>query len=192
MDPRPALPLTPSRPAGWRVAVMVALLAALTALAGASGRAHAAPPEEYALKAALVRSFLTFTDWPAEVGGPLTFCVYGPDPFGAHLDRMAGASLGGRVLAARRIVSVDDMAPCQAVFITQSLIGNLPRVLDAQGNRPMLLLADSPGATRMGVGINIVETEQGKMGFDVNLGAIRRQGLNLNFKVLRLAREVSK
>lgn len=167
-----------------------ALLLALLGLFGRPAPSLADPAQEYGIKASFLHNFLSFTEWPEGTGSRIELCIYGPDPFGPQLDRLAGKKAGERVLGVRRINSVSDMERCDAVFITRAVIGNLPRVLDSLGRRPVLTLADTPGAMQQGVAINMVEGEQGKLGFEVNLTAVRNQGLNLSIRLLRLAREV--
>lgn len=145
--------------------------------------------DEYRIKAAFLVNFATFTEWPADVGNTLNLCVYGPDPFGAELDRYQGMSVGRRELAVARVNSVDRVGNCQIVFITRPVIDNLLRVLDSLSGKPVLSVADSPGAMRQGVALNI-GTRQGRVTFEANLAAARGNGLNLSSKLLNLASEV--
>lgn len=165
--------------------VLVSTLALLWCMpqAGASNLA------EYRIKAAFLVNFATFTEWPAAVGNTLNLCVYGPDPFGTELDRFQGTSVGRRTLAVMRVGSVDRLGNCQIVFITRPVIDNLLRVLDNLGGKPVLTVADSPGAIRQGVVLNM-GTQQGRVTFEANLGAARDNGLNLSSKLLGLATEV--
>lgn len=144
---------------------------------------------EYQIKAAFLYNFVSFTEWPAGLGSTLNLCVYGPDPFGSNLDKLQGKSVASRSLAVRRTASVEGLANCQIVFISQPAIGHLPRVLDSLRGKPALTVADTPGAAREGVAINMI-MEQSKVKFEANLGASRSQGLELSSKLLRLATEV--
>jgi hypothetical protein len=145
--------------------------------------------DEYRLKAAFIYNFASFTEWPAGLGNTLNLCIYGPDPFGQNLDTLQGRSVAGRNLAVRRTNSVDALANCQIVFITRPLISNLPRVFDNLNGKPVLTVADSPGAARLGVILNM-DTEQNRIQFEANLGSARGSGLLLSSKLLRLAKEI--
>ena len=164
-------------------------------LAGLLGLWSCMPPAwadssvEYRLKVAFVYNFISFTRWPAGVGSPLNLCVYGPDPFGESLDKLQGRGVADYTLAVRRISSVDALAGCQVVFISRSAIGNLPHVLDSLKGRPVLTMADTPGAVHQGVAINMT-TEQDTIHFEANAAAARNSGLVLSSKLLRLATEV--
>lgn len=144
---------------------------------------------EYRIKAAFLVNFASFTEWPAEVGNILNLCVYGPDPFGAELGKFQGRSVGGRGLTVTRVNSADKLETCQIVFITRPVIDSLLRVLDSLSGRPVLTVADSPGAMRQGVALNL-GTRQGRVTFEANLTAARGNGLNLSSKLLNLASEV--
>ncbi|NTV95473.1 MAG: YfiR family protein [Thiobacillus sp.] len=144
---------------------------------------------EYRLKAAFLYNFVVYTEWPATLNGNLNLCVYGPDPFGEELDKLQGKEASGRAIAVHRINTVDGLDGCQMVFVARPVIGNLPRVLDNLAGRPVLTVADRPGAVRQGIMLNM-STDQGRITFEANLAAVRDSGLNLSAKLLRLATEV--
>lgn len=145
--------------------------------------------DEYRLKAAFLFNFATFTSWPDGAAESLSLCVYGEDPFGEHLDAVAGRKVGPRSLQVVRVKSVDAIDGCEMVFVTQAMIGNLGRVLDRIDGRPLLVVADSPGAVDHGVMLNM-DSHGGRIGFSANLAAARRQGLALSARLLNLATEV--
>lgn len=155
----------------------------------ASPIARADTVAEYRLKAAFLFNFASFTEWPDSLGDTLTVCVHGEDPFGASLDGIAGKPIGKRTTAVRRTLSADGLNGCDVVFVTQPVISNLPRIFDQLAQRPVLVVADSPGATQRGVMLNM-ETSGGKVSFAANLSAARRHGLNLSARLLSLATEV--
>ncbi len=159
------------------------------ALLCGSSRAVAVTLPEYQIKAAFLVNFAAFTEWPANVGNTLNLCVYGPDPFGQDLGKFQSRSIGGRSLAVTRVNSVDELGNCQIVFISRPVIDNLLRVLDTLSGKPVLTVADSPGAMRQGVVLNM-GTKLSKVTFEANLAAARVNGLNLSSKLLSLASEV--
>jgi hypothetical protein len=151
--------------------------------------ARADTAEEYRLKLAFLYNFASFTEWPATVGATLNLCVYGQDSFGGDLEKLQGRSVAGRSLTVRRTTSLEALANCQVVFIAQPAIGNLPRVLDSLRGKPVLTVADSPGACGQGVMLNM-GTAQNRVQFEANLAGARDNGLVLSSKLLRLAKEV--
>jgi len=150
---------------------------------------RAAGLPEYRLKAAFLYNFALFTEWPVEVGSTLNLCIHGPDPFGNELDALQGKAVGARSLAVLRKGAGESLSACQIVFIAPAAIGTLPRVLEGTQGRPVLTVADSVGAARQGVTLNLVVAHD-KVGFEANLPAARGAGLKLSSKLLRLAVEV--
>jgi hypothetical protein len=153
----------------------------------ASARASEVP--EYRLKAAFVFNFLAFTEWPAGGDGSLNLCILGRDPFGAEINGLQGKSVAGRSIAVQRRSAGESLRNCQAVFITASMMDGLGGVLDSLKGQATLTIADSSGAARRGVALNM-SVQQGRVSFEANLQAARGAGLNLSSKLLRLATEV--
>jgi hypothetical protein len=164
-------------------------LACLLGLLFCLSPAWADNSDEYRLKLAFLYNFVSFTEWPATVGNTLNVCVYGQDSFGDDLDKLQGRSVAGHTLTVRRTISLEALANCQVVFIARPAINNLPRVLDSLRGKPVLTVADSPGANRQGVMLNM-GMAQNRIQFEANLAGARDNGLVLSSKLLRLATEV--
>lgn len=167
-------------------ALRALLVAALLAGAGA---AAAQDVPEYRLKAAFVFNFIAFTEWPAETPATLQLCVLGSDPFGRDIDGLHDRVAAGRKLALQRRSTGDGVRGCHAVFLSPALGEALPRVLQGLRGQPVLTIADTPGALRHGVMLNM-NLAQDKVSFEAHLQAARAAGLNLSSKLLRLATEV--
>jgi len=144
---------------------------------------------EHRLKAAFVYNFMVFTEWPPEVGAKLTLCVMGSD-MGSALDVLVNQKLiGTRAVVVQRISERQSVAGCQVLFVSPSAVGDLPRMLESLNGKPLLTLADSPGAALEGVAINM-QLRDSKVVFEVNLKALRSAGLTVSSKLLRLAKVV--
>ena len=156
---------------------------------GASAARAADDLPEYRLKAAFLYNFALFTEWPADVGATLRLCVFGADPFGGELDGLQGKPIGGRSLAVQHKTALDALKDCQIVFIAPAAANQLPRVLETLDGQTVLTVADSPGAARQGVALNM-SVSQNKVSFEANLRAARAAKVNLSSKLLRLATEV--
>lgn len=145
---------------------------------------------EYRLKAAFVYNFIVYTEWPAATGQALNLCIHGNDPFGTEIDGLQGKVVGsGRRLSVRLTAAGESLNDCQIVFVTASMVNQLSRVQDSLRGRPVLTMADSAGAMRRGVMLNM-NMVQGKITFEANLQTARGAGLELSSKLLRLATEV--
>ena len=144
---------------------------------------------EYRLKAAILYNFAAFTEWPNDVGTTLNLCVYGQDPFGGEIDPLQGRTVGGRSIAVRRTASIEALNGCQLVYISSSAVSGLKGVLDSLRGAAVLTVADTAGAARMGVALNM-RVVQNRVVFEANLEAARQARVNLSSKLLRLASEV--
>lgn len=144
---------------------------------------------EYQLKAAFLYNFALFTEWSPQVGSVLNLCVYGRDPFGVEIDVLNGKAAGARTLAVHRRAGPEEIQSCHIVFIAGADIDRLPRLLDTLRGLPVLVVADSPGAARLGAALNM-KLAQGRVTFEANLVAARGAGLKLSARMLSLATEV--
>lgn len=146
---------------------------------------------EYQLKAAFLYNFALFTEWPAETGPTLKLCVYGKDPFGPTIDSLQGKAVAHRQLEIERRPAGDALAGCQLVFIPQTAAADLSATVRKLRGIPVLTVAESPGATRQGVVLNMAVARD-KVTFAANLAAARQAGLTLSSKLLQLATEVTR
>jgi YfiR/HmsC-like len=167
--------------------VALSMAAAALALFGANARADELP--EYRLKAAFIYNFIAFTEWPADAGATLNVCIHGQDPFAGEIDGLQGKTVGSRSIALQRKAGIDALRGCQVVFIAASAQEQLPRVLEALRGQTVLTIADSAGAMRRGVALNM-NVAGGKVTFEANTAAARAGSISLSSKLLRLATEV--
>lgn len=161
----------------------------LCALAVAAPASAAAGLSEYQLKAAFLYNFALFTEWPADVGATIRLCIEGRDPFGPELDALQGKPAAHRQIAIDRTPGPDALAACQIVFIPQSSAAHLAGTVERLRGTTVLTVAESPGAARQGVVLNMAVTGE-KITFQANLRAARQARLTLSSKLLRLATEV--
>lgn len=144
---------------------------------------------EYRLKAAFLYNFALYTEWPAEVGSTLDLCIVGTDPFGPEIDVLQGRAVGSRSIGVTRRAAGASLAGCQIVFVTATVVGALPELLQGLRGLPVLTVADSAGAARQGVALNLA-VAQNRVRFEADLAAARSGGVKLSSKLLRLATEV--
>jgi hypothetical protein len=155
--------------------------------------AQAEKPAEYDVKAAYLYNFGKFVRWPENAGAEgqsFSICVLGKDPFGKILDSVLdGGSWQGKPVAAKRIVSVDEAASCNLLFVSSSESERLGQILSALERRPILTVSDSPMFSRRGGIIEFVLTEN-RVRFEVNAAAAEKAGLNINSQLLKIATRV--
>jgi len=146
---------------------------------------------EYQVKAAFLYNFTKFVEWPPDtfrqVSDPMTICVFGDDPFGPLLDdAVRGKSIGPHKMLIRRFQAAQSAKGCQIAFISASERKRLPPVITTLGGVGVLTVGETEGFAAMGGAINFV-LEEGRVHFEVNVGAAERAGLKISSKLLSLA-----
>jgi len=158
----------------------------LALLLGWSTGAWAQSNLELAVKAAYLAKFVPFIDWPdgvfANAGSPVNICVLGGDPFGAVLDRAAGAGNGGRPLAVRRLVSPELAGSCQILYLAGG--ASLPVGLK---ERPVVTVTEAGGG-----GMIDFVIDRNHVRFDIDDDAAAHSGLRISSKLLSLAHSVKR
>lgn len=174
-----------------RILVLVgaaALALAVTLPGHAMAQQRAAEPD---LKAAILVNMLLFVEWPAldpASGNLLSVCYFRSSPVADALEALDRKMIRGRQL---NVIRVDGSAlgQCHAAYLAPGDDALLSQMRSDVLPGGVLLAGDTPGYLDRGVMINL-ELAAGKVAFDVDLYALRRSGLSLSSKALRLARSV--
>jgi hypothetical protein len=183
-----------------KVARLLYFFAALTVacafLGAPNARAQASAHSEYEVKAAYLYNFGRFVQWSARataaLSEPFTICVLGEDPFGPILDAtIAGESIDGRKVVAKRISGPQEALNCQILFIGSSEGDKLKEILTALDDASVLTVSDIPKFVSRGGMIQFI-LEDNKIRFEVNLTAAQRAGLTLSSQLLKLAVSVKR
>jgi hypothetical protein len=174
----PRTSLTPPR-AAW--AWMLVLAHALAWVAPAQ-----AQRQEPELKAQVLFQILLFVQWPARPGDvPFQFCALDDTPLAQAMRSFEGRRINDRVFAWRR-AAPDQLAACHVAYVGHAGQAALNQQAATQG---LLWVGDELGLLDRGAMLNL-QVNSGKVVFDIGLEALRRGGLDISAKVLRLARYV--
>jgi hypothetical protein len=162
-------------------------------LAGADA-AHAQASAEYQVKAAFLLNFAQYVQWPdASSAGPETpiaIGILGEDPFGTILEQtFEGESINGRPLAVRRAAQVEELRNCHLLFISQSEKDRVTEIVENLKDAPVVTVGEVDGFAKRGGVINFY-IEDGKVRFEINVGAAERKALKVSSQLLKRARIV--
>jgi hypothetical protein len=150
-------------------------------------------PTDYQVKAVYLYNFGKFVQWPANAAdkdGEFAVCVLGQDPFGPALDAaLAGATIGGKQVVARRISSPQESANCRILFLGSTEGARLKKTMEALDKEAVLTVSDIPEFSQHGGMIEFV-TEESRIRFAVNLDAAQQAGLSLSSELLKVATAV--
>jgi YfiR/HmsC-like len=149
---------------------------------------------EYQVKATYLYNFGRFVQWPPNAttakGDSFSICVLGQDPFGPSLDStLAGETLDGKPLAAKRISTPRDAGECRILFISSAEENHLKEILAALDESSILTVSDIPAFSRRGGMIQFV-LEGGKVRFEINLAKAQTAKLTLSSELLKVATTV--
>ncbi len=157
---------------------------------------QASTPTEYEVKAAYLYNFGRFVQWPAKAmaagGDSFTICVLGEDPFGPALHAtIAGETIGGRSVVAKRISGPQQGVNCRILFISSSEDHQLKDILATLDEASVLTVGDMPQFVRRGGMVQFI-LDGNKVRFEVNLTPAERAGLTLSSQLLKLATSVKR
>jgi len=172
-----------------------ALLLAAWFFHGASLPAQSLPysVQAYKVKAACLYNLAKFVEWPGEpagAAGPLVIAVFGADPVGLALERLAwGKTVNGQPLVVRCTDRVEELLPCHILFISSSDKKCLGRILQAIGNASVLTVSDMEEFLQLGGAVRLI-VEGSTLRFRINIEVTERAGLKISSKLLSLAKAV--
>lgn len=141
-------------------------------------------------KVSMVYNFPKFVEWPPSPSPELVLCIFSADRFGPSFNALHGKALKDKTVMVRRITAVSDSRVCQLLFIPATETSQLPALLQALQDSPVLTVSDSEGVAARGVMIEIIMVEESRLGFKINLQVARQRQLQLSSQLLKLARAV--
>ena len=157
--------------------------------------AQQATINEYEVKAVFLFNFFKFVKWPSQSlpndNLPFTIGILGEDPFSGALERtIQNETIAGRSLRIRRSPRPNDLRGCQIVFISKSERARTPEVLAALKGSGILTVGEFDRFSHLGGVINFT-VRNGRVGFEINVGAMRHAGLEISSRLLKCGTIVS-
>jgi hypothetical protein len=174
--------------------VPAALVSLAVMLSCGEARADSGP-SEYEVKAVFLYNFAKFVEWPSptfsETGGAVVLGVFGDDPFGPALERIAlHQQVQGRRIVIRRARSLSELGFCHLVFLgSPGPGGSWPQTIRAASAAGQLVVGDTSDFAVQGGGIGFF-VEERRVRFVVNLAATDRAGLKVSSKLLKIAKVI--
>jgi hypothetical protein len=154
--------------------------------------AVAAKQDEYQIKAVFVLNFAKLTEWPTPMpdgGEPFTIAILGKIPSATFMTTLRGALIRGAKTSVRHVESAAETRGTQLVYISASEGHRAATLLKELRHQGALTVSDMEGFCEAGGMIQLVRI-QNRIGFEVNLTAVRRARLTLSSQLLKLARMI--
>ncbi len=140
------------------------------------------------LKAAIITNILVYVDWPptSSSSDQLNLCYTETNTVTEALIKLNGKPIRTKPLNV--VLTTTNFDTCQVIYIGDASL--VPKkIIDSLKTNAILITGDSPESIKDGIMLNL-EIVNGKAVFDVNLGLIKKVGLQISSKVLKLARKV--
>jgi hypothetical protein len=152
----------------------------------ATAALRAQSPSEFEVKAAFLLNFARFIEWPEAAlapDEPIHICVIGEDPFGRALDQLVhDESIDSHKVVVVRAPSSSD-STCEVAYF-----GKAGKEA-ARTGAGVLTVGEGVEFLRSGGMIAFV-LENRRVRFDINLPAMRKAGVRVSSRLLRVARTV--
>lgn len=145
---------------------------------------------EAQVKAGLLYNFISFVEWPpAAAGSVFVIGVVGSDPVAVALRPLHGETDVSRRIEIREVEGAAEARLCQILYIPASRDRQLPALLAALRNDPVLTVGEHEQFTRMG-GVIRLYPERARLRLEIDLARAERVNLRISARLLDLARVV--
>ena len=178
------------------ICAMVFLACAVLALpapshAQVTGEAQA---NERSVMAAYIYRFITYVEWPvsafASPEAPIVIGVVNADGIAGELDQIVqGRTAQGRRLQVRRLAPGDALTGINVLFVGGDGAQRALQAAKLLTERPVLTITGVERGMDHGSVINFVHVD-GRVRFEVNVGAAEKSGLRLSSRLLTVATRV--
>lgn len=144
---------------------------------------------EYDLKAVFILNFARFVELPRDTGNVYTVCYAGGEQVRTALGALRGKLVRTKPVEVRECTTAEEVRSANLVFISASERRLGRELLAAIRDKAVLTIAEHEGFRAQGGMIQLVPV-QNRIGFKVNLTAVRSAGLRVHPQLLKLAQEV--
>jgi len=149
---------------------------------------------EQQIKAGLLYNFLKYTEWPedqAPMSREAVVCLLGGDPFGGHLQPMAGRTVNQQVIGIKSVPEVAEIENCSLLVVHSDQQSNWPNLQRMLAGHSVLTVSDMPGFATSGGMIEFTRTDN-RIGVTINTDTVTAAHLVVQERLLRLARTVGR
>lgn len=148
------------------------------------------------IKAIFIEKFTKYIQWPENIlsndtVSPVVICVYGESNFYDILkDTYKNKEILGREIEIKQIFKVENISTsCNILFVPQCGNKKLHEILEVTQNKPILTIADTENYAAKGILINFILIDN-KIHFEINRTAVLKSGLDFDFRLIKIAKEI--
>lgn len=146
---------------------------------------------EYVLKAVYLYRFATYIRWPkgafASANSPFVIAVFGPDPVGDNLRKIAAAKkIDGRKILIRHFAKPEDVRDCHILFMTRRVDGETQKaIIQQHSERGILFVGETKEFLQHGGVIDFMIREN-QIRMFISQRAYKREKLKVSAQILRV------
>lgn len=149
---------------------------------------------EYEVKAAFIHNFANYIHWSRDSfeteNSPIRIGILGQGPINGPLMNLNGKAVQKRLLEISKVDDLNNANEYHILFINPSENDQILSILSALKTTGVLTIGDTPGFAEQ-CGIINFYLEEGRVRFEINISAAKRENHKVSSKLLRLARIVN-
>ncbi len=146
--------------------------------------------EEYTVKAALSLNFARFTEWPLAALQPnaatITLCTLGDNIVHEAFSGVEKKTVGNKVMRVINLTRIRDLEQCQLLFVSGLEQNKTIQLISEIRKLSILTIGEETEFLKSG-GMVVLQIVDGKVNMQINLDAVKKAGLQINSRVLKLA-----
>ena len=142
-------------------------------------------------KSLFIYNFTKNIEWPSGYNaGDFVITVFGNSPIVGELEKIAKLKkVGNQTIVVKQANDVAGIEKCHMLYIVPSKSSQLQTILNMCSSHPVVVIGDKEGMAKEGAGLNFIKVD-GKQKFEINKGAIQKNGLKVNSYLTQLGIEV--
>jgi hypothetical protein len=150
---------------------------------------------EFRLKAAYIRNFTLFVDWPSQqtttnnYKTTFNIGVISNNGIGDALIELAKQKLlKQKQTQVSLIENLNDLKQYNIIYITNSAKHLIPKIIELTKSIPVLLISETKNSAQKGVHINFFKTTDQYLRFEINTNSFTNSHLRVSSRLLKLAK----
>ncbi|HUX54091.1 MAG TPA: YfiR family protein [Williamwhitmania sp.] len=143
------------------------------------------------VQAGFIYSFTRYLTWDENsMGDAFVIGILGNTSTTEALRMLEGnRTIQNRQVEIKTYETIGDIGKCLILYIPKERRNSLEVVLAKIGNNPTLIICEEEGMAAKGAGINFLMVS-GRVNFEINPAAIKRQGISIQPQLVALAYRV--
>lgn len=149
--------------------------------------------QEYEVKVGFIYNFINYVTWPegifADNSEPLILCLISDNPNSDVIFKLNGKSVQGRKINVIAYSGVSCVTQSHVMFFATQDKAVIQKVLNMAHGLGILTIGEVDGFTSLGGSVNFFE-ESNHLRFQVNINAVKHEGLKMRSQLLGSAQIV--